>query len=82
MTMSPCVRICIADDRGKYCTGCFRTLIEISTWQWMTDEEKAFTIALTEMRRTAYNLDRENEQIKAESKTRRVKPCSGHDTQG
>lgn len=81
MTMSPCVRICKVSDTGGYCVGCFRTLDEITTWQWMTEEEQAFTIAKTELRRTAYNLDKSHE-IKAKSKTGRVKPCNGHDSQG
>lgn len=80
--MSPCVRICKVDESGTYCVACFRTLKEISTWQWMTEEEQALTIATTELRRTAYKLDKKNEQSKAKSKARRVEPCAGHDTQG
>lgn len=79
---SPCVRMCKVDNSNTYCVSCFRTLTEISTWQWMTEEEKAFTVALTELRKTVHLLDKENEQIKVDSKDRRVKPCSGHDTQG
>jgi uncharacterized protein len=81
MTMSPCVRICKVDDSDTYCLGCFRTLSEVSSWQWMTEEEQAFTIGLTELRRTAHNLDKEHGK-QATKKAGRVKPCTGHDTQG
>lgn len=78
--ISPCIRICKADNTGTYCTGCYRTLIEIQTWQWMTAEEKARTIALCETRRIAKAVD--DAVNGSESKARRLEPCRGHDTQG
>jgi predicted Fe-S protein YdhL (DUF1289 family) len=82
MTLSPCVSICKVDNSNTYCTACFRTLQEITTWQWMAEEEQARTVALCEIRKLAHRLDTRNEQGKATPKNRRTKPCSGHDTQG
>jgi hypothetical protein len=39
MVRSPCIKQCKLDD-GK-CTGCGRTLSEISNWNRMTDAQKA-----------------------------------------
>jgi uncharacterized protein len=79
--MSPCVRICTVDNTSTYCTTCFRTLTEIQTWQWMTEEEQAYTTAMCELRKLANKLD-EYTDNEAKRKDTRVKPCSGHDTQG
>jgi predicted Fe-S protein YdhL (DUF1289 family) len=81
MTMSPCVRVCKVDSSNTYCVACFRTLSEISSWQWMTEDEKALATALAETRKLAHKLDNAHE-IKAASKTGRVEPCNGHDSQG
>ncbi len=37
---SPCKGVCKLDSEGEYCTGCRRTLSEISQWRDFTDEEK------------------------------------------
>ena len=29
---SPCIRVCVLDEGGRICTGCFRTLEEIASW--------------------------------------------------
>jgi predicted Fe-S protein YdhL (DUF1289 family) len=76
MTLSPCVRICKVDDSGTYCIACFRTLQEIGTWQWMTEEEQARTIALTELRKVAHQIEKQDPAVRG-----RLEPCRGHDTQ-
>jgi predicted Fe-S protein YdhL (DUF1289 family) len=76
VTLSPCVRICKVDDSGTYCVSCFRTLQEIGTWQWMTEEEQARTIALTEIRKLAHEVDNETKGV-----SRKLEPCRGHDAQ-
>ncbi len=35
---SPCTQICVLD--GSICTGCGRTISEITSWSSLTDEEK------------------------------------------
>ena len=37
---SPCVSICIIHPQAKICTGCFRTIDEISSWSNMSDSER------------------------------------------
>lgn len=51
MVKSPCTRNCELDDDLKYCLGCGRTLQELQTWRWMTEEEKKAVIQrIKEMR--------------------------------
>ena len=37
---SPCVRICYYDHDKDFCTGCGRTLDELSYWNDYTNQEK------------------------------------------
>ena len=37
---SPCVNICIIHPRANICTGCFRTIDEISSWSNMSESER------------------------------------------
>ena len=37
---SPCVRICVVHPEARICTGCHRTIDEISRWSRMTTEER------------------------------------------
>ena len=37
---SPCVSICLVHPTEKLCTGCFRTISEISGWSKMTKQER------------------------------------------
>ena len=37
---SPCVDVCMYDYGRDFCTGCGRTLIEISSWSIYTSEKK------------------------------------------
>ncbi|MBP0481651.1 DUF1289 domain-containing protein [Sagittula salina] len=38
---SPCVKICVIHPAEHICTGCFRTIQEISGWARMSHEERA-----------------------------------------
>ena len=38
---SPCIRICVVHPEARICTGCNRSIDEISRWSKMTDEERA-----------------------------------------
>ena len=37
---SPCVRICVVHPEARICTGCFRTIDEISQWSKMSREDR------------------------------------------
>lgn len=37
---SPCVQICVMHRQEKICTGCLRTIDEITGWSKMTDDER------------------------------------------
>ena len=42
---SPCVQICVVHPREKICTGCYRTIDEISNWSRLTPEERRTIMA-------------------------------------
>ena len=37
---SPCVRICVIHPAARLCTGCLRSIDEISAWSRMTPEAR------------------------------------------
>ena len=42
---SPCVRICVVHPAERLCTGCLRTIDEITRWSKMTAEDRAAVMA-------------------------------------
>ncbi len=38
---SPCIRICVVHPEARICTGCLRTIDEISGWSRLSDGERA-----------------------------------------
>ncbi len=38
---SPCVDICVVHPKERICTGCFRTIDEITSWSKMSAEDRA-----------------------------------------
>lgn len=42
---SPCIRICVVHPTERICTGCFRTIDEISRWSRMESDERARIMA-------------------------------------
>jgi len=40
MYVSPCVSICSIDPSTRKCTGCKRTIEQISQWSSMSDQER------------------------------------------
>ncbi|MGV6802956.1 MAG: DUF1289 domain-containing protein [Ruegeria sp.] len=38
---SPCVQICVVHPTERICTGCYRTIDEISRWSKMDSSERA-----------------------------------------
>ncbi len=37
---SPCVKICVVHPEARICTGCLRSIDEITTWSRMTPETR------------------------------------------
>lgn len=50
---SPCVRECVIDQQTGYCSGCWRTLDEISFWVNYTPEQKLRILQVLQERRNA-----------------------------
>lgn len=42
---SPCVDICVIHPEARLCTGCYRSMDEISQWSRMSSEERAVVMA-------------------------------------
>jgi len=38
---SPCIRVCVVHPEARICTGCLRTIDEITRWSKMTDEARS-----------------------------------------
>lgn len=38
---SPCIRVCVVHPEERICTGCLRSIDEITRWSKMTDTERA-----------------------------------------
>ncbi len=38
---SPCIQICVIHPQERLCTGCLRSIDEISRWSKMTNDERA-----------------------------------------
>ncbi len=42
---SPCVRVCVVQPETRLCTGCLRTIDEITDWTRMTPEMRSEIMA-------------------------------------
>lgn len=42
---SPCVKICVVHPESRLCTGCLRTIDEISAWSRMSPEARRAVMA-------------------------------------
>ena len=42
---SPCVRLCVVHPQARICTGCLRSIDEISRWSKMSVEERRAVMA-------------------------------------
>jgi len=42
---SPCVKVCVIHPEARICTGCLRTIQEITDWSRMTSEARREVIA-------------------------------------
>lgn len=41
---SPCIKVCVIHPQARLCTGCLRTIDEITTWSKMTPEARRAVI--------------------------------------
>ncbi len=64
MIASPCINVCKMDAQTSLCTGCFRTLDEITVWSRIDDARRLDILAAVARRRqehegtTRYDCDR------------------------
>ena len=50
---SPCISVCVIDERTGLCTGCQRTLDEIAAWSVLDAKGKLAVLAALPARRSA-----------------------------
>ena len=50
---SPCINVCVMDERSGWCRGCLRTIDEIAAWAAMSDDAKNALRCLLPVRRLA-----------------------------
>jgi predicted Fe-S protein YdhL (DUF1289 family) len=48
---SPCIKICVVHPEARLCTGCLRTIDEITQWSRMSPEARAEVMAALPERR-------------------------------
>ncbi|MCU9838004.1 DUF1289 domain-containing protein [Ruegeria sp. WL0004] len=53
---SPCIRICVVHPTERICTGCYRTIDEITRWSRMESDER--TRIMAELPARAPNLSK------------------------
>ena len=41
---SPCIKLCVVHPATRLCTGCFRSIDEISAWSQMTAQERRMVL--------------------------------------
>lgn len=42
---SPCIKICVVHPEARICTGCYRSIDEISGWSKLSNAERAAIMA-------------------------------------
>ena len=52
---SPCISVCVIEERTGLCTGCQRTLDEIAAWSVLDDAERRAVWTRIGLRRAAIN---------------------------
>lgn len=56
---SPCIQVCKYDEDG-ICTGCYRTMNEITGWLFMNDQQKAQSLMDAEVRKKTPKTSQNN----------------------
>lgn len=60
MIASPCINVCKMDALSGLCTGCFRTIDEITVWSRIDDARRQDILAAVTRRRQENNSRGEN----------------------
>ena len=60
MIASPCINVCKMDALSGLCTGCFRTIDEITLWSRIDDARRQDILAAVSRRRQENNSRGEN----------------------
>lgn len=55
---SPCVKICVVHPESRICTGCLRTIDEITAWSRMTPDARRAVMSELPARRSALTVRR------------------------
>ncbi|PWK62639.1 DUF1289 domain-containing protein [Roseicyclus mahoneyensis] len=55
---SPCIKICVVHPEARICTGCLRSIDEITQWSRMTPEARRGVMAALPDRRAALSQRR------------------------
>ena len=55
MIASPCINICKMDPRSGLCSGCFRTIDEITVWAQADDARRVSILAAVARRRQEHD---------------------------
>ena len=55
---SPCIKICVVHPEARICTGCLRSIDEITQWSRMTPEARRSVMAALPDRRAALGVRR------------------------
>ncbi len=55
---SPCIKICVVHPEARICTGCLRSIDEITQWSRMTPEARRGVMAALPDRRAALGVRR------------------------
>lgn len=56
MLASPCINVCKMDPASKLCTGCYRTIEEITIWSRTDDVQRARILAAVARRRDEHAI--------------------------
>ena len=59
---SPCISVCVMDEKTGWCTGCFRTIDEIAVWGMLEDDDKRAVLAELPGRRSSSGGGRHDER--------------------
>ncbi len=69
---SPCINICVIHPESRLCTGCLRSIDEITAWSKMTNGERADIMAALPAREDLHKVRRGGR----EARLKRRKPAA------
>ena len=68
---SPCTRVCVIHPEARICTGCFRSIDEITQWSKMTPETRREIMENLPERESLLKLRRGGREARLERAARR-----------